>query len=156
RGPRPRPGPGGQGADADPRGDAAHVRRGRRARLGQGGFLRRHARDRASHRPEALQVSGWIETARSWVNRWEIDPTDQCTVAFYFARLGDAAFVMLDRLGLAPSAAPTADVYVRYQRELRVGDIFHVVSGVIGIGDDSLTLGHKIFDSADDTRCTTV
>jgi acyl-CoA thioester hydrolase len=101
-------------------------------------------------------VSGWLETVRSIVQRWEIDNTDHFTVAYYFARLGDAAFAMLDALGLHPTAAPTTDVYVRYQRELRVGDIFHIESGVIDVVDDSLLVGHKIFDSGDGTLCTTV
>ena len=98
----------------------------------------------------------WLETVRSAVQRWEIDSTDHFTVAYYFARLGDAAFVMLDALGLSPTAAPTSDVYARYQRELRVGDIFHIDSGVIDVGDDSLLVGHKIFDSGDGALCATV
>ena len=98
----------------------------------------------------------WLETVRNDVHRWEIDNTDHFTVAFYFARLGDAAFTMLDALGLSPTAAPTTDAYVRFQRELRVGDIFHIESGVIDLADDSLLVGHKIFDSGDGTLCTTV
>jgi acyl-CoA thioesterase FadM len=98
----------------------------------------------------------WLETARSIVQRWEIDGTDHFTVAFYFMRLGDATFAMLDALGLAPSAVLTADAYVRFQHELRVGDIFHIESGVIEAGDDTLVLGHKIFESGAGTLCTTV
>jgi acyl-CoA thioester hydrolase len=101
-------------------------------------------------------VSAWLETVRSAVNRWEIDNTEHFTVAFYFARLGDATFAMLDALGLAPSAAMTTDAYLRFQRELRVGDIFHIATGVIDVGDDALTLGHKIFDSGDGALTTTV
>ena len=101
-------------------------------------------------------MSGWRETARAMVNRWEIDSTEHFTVAFYFARLGDAAYAMLDALGVSPAAAPTADVYVRYHRELRVGDIFHIESGVIEAADDTLLLGHKIFESGAGTLCTTV
>ncbi len=98
----------------------------------------------------------WLETVRGTVHRWEIDNTDHFTVAYYFYRLGDAAFAMLDALGLSPAAALTTDVYVRYQHELRVGDIFHVESGVIDVADDSLLIGHKIFDSGTGTLCTTV
>jgi acyl-CoA thioester hydrolase len=101
-------------------------------------------------------VSGWLETVRSIVQRWEIDNTDHFTVAYYFARLGDAGFAMLDALGLSPTAAATTDLYVRYQRELRVGDIFHIESGVIDVGDDTLVVGHKIFDSGDGALTTTV
>ena len=98
----------------------------------------------------------WLETVRGTVHRWQIDTTDHFTVAFYFERLGDAAFGLLDALGLAPAALATADVYVRYQRELRVGDIFHIDSGVIDLGDDTLLVGHKIFDTGDGALTTTV
>jgi len=98
----------------------------------------------------------WLETARSAVNRWEIDNTEHFTVAFYFGRLGDATFTLLDTLGLSPSAAQTTEAYVRFQRELRVGDIFHIDTGVIDVGDDFLLLGHKIFDSGDGALTTTV
>ena len=98
----------------------------------------------------------WLETARSAVNRWEIDTTEHFTVAFYFARLGDATFAMLDTLGMSPSAAQTTEAYLRFQRELRVGDVFHIASGVIDVDDDALLLGHKIFDSADGALTTTV
>ena len=101
-------------------------------------------------------MSGWVETVRSVVQRWEIDGTDHFTVAYYFLRLGDAAFAMLDALGLAPTALLTTEAYVRYQRELRVGDVFHIESGVIDVDDDTLVLGHKIFDSGDGTLTTTV
>ena len=98
----------------------------------------------------------WLETVRSTVHRWEIDNTDHFTVAYYFARLGDAGFAMLDALGLDPAAVLTSDVYVRYQHELRVGDIFHVESGVIDVDAESLLMGHKIFESGAGTLCTTV
>jgi acyl-CoA thioester hydrolase len=98
----------------------------------------------------------WLETVRSIVQRWEIDNTDHFTVAYYFMRLGDAAFAMLDTLGLAPDALLTTDAYVRFQHELRVGDIFHIETGVIEAADDTLLLGHKIFESGAGTLCTTV
>ena len=101
-------------------------------------------------------MSGWLETVRSAVNRWEIDNTDHFTVAYYFARLDDAGFALLHALGVPPVAMRTVDVYARFQRELRVGDIFHIETGVIDVGDDALLLGHKIFDTGDGTLCTTV
>ena len=98
----------------------------------------------------------WLETVRSTVHRWEIDNTDHFTVAYYFSRLGDAGFAMLDALGLDPTKVLTTDAYVRYQHELRVGDIFHITTGVLDVADDSLLLGHKIFESGADSLCTTV
>jgi acyl-CoA thioester hydrolase len=96
------------------------------------------------------------ETVRSIVHAWEQDSTEHFTVAYYFQRLGDAGYAMLDALGLTPVGAATTDVYVRYQRELRVGDVFHIETGVIDVGDDTLALGHKIFDSGDGALTTTV
>ncbi len=98
----------------------------------------------------------WRETVRSIVHRWEIDSTDHFTVAYYFQRLGDAGYAMLDALGLTPVGAVTTDVFVRYQRELRVGDTFHIESGVIDTGEDTILLGHKIVDSGDGALTTTV
>jgi acyl-CoA thioesterase FadM len=98
----------------------------------------------------------WVETARSFVHAWEIDNTEHFTVAFYFARLGDATYAMLDALGLTPVGADTTEAYVRYQRELRVADAFHIHTGVIDVTEDGLLLGHKIFDSGDGALTTTV
>jgi len=96
----------------------------------------------------------WLETYRGTVFRWEVDANDHFTVAYYLSRFSDAAVKMLHALGLAP--APTVDCYIRYTRELRVGDLMHVMSAVIAADADGLTLGHKLLDSADGALCTTV
>jgi acyl-CoA thioester hydrolase len=101
-------------------------------------------------------VGDWLETYRGTVFRWEVDHNDHFTVAYYFARIADAGHGLLGALGLGPAEARTADCFVRYQRELRVGDILHVESGVIGIEPGALVLGHKLFDSGAGVLCTTV
>ncbi len=108
-------------------------------------------------------MNGWLETYRGIVSRWEVDHNDHLTVAFYFARLGDAALGLLDALGLGPAytrrrgnVCVTADCYVRYVRELRVGDIMHIASGIIAVERDTLVLGHKLFNSETGDVCTTV
>jgi len=101
-------------------------------------------------------VGDWLEAYRGTVFRWEVDHNDHFTVAYYFARIADAGHGLLGALGLGPAEAPTADCFVRYQRELRVGDLMHVESGVIGIEPGALVLGHKLFDSGAGTLCTTV
>ena len=105
----------------------------------------------------------WLETYRGTVFRWEVDHNDHLTVAYYFSRLADAGLGLLDALGLgaayaerAGRACLTADCYVRYMHELRVGDIMHVESGVIGVEPDALVLGHKLFNSESGEVCTTV
>ncbi len=101
-------------------------------------------------------MGGWLETYRGTVFRWEVDHNDHFTVAYYFARIADAGTALLGALGLGPTDARTVDCYVRYQRELRVGDIMHVESAVIGVEPEGLLLGHKLFDSGDGALCTTV
>ena len=105
----------------------------------------------------------WLETYRGTVSRWEVDNVDHFTVAFYFARFEDATLCLLHAVGLDPvalagtgRACVTLDSRVGYQRELRVGDVLHIESGVIEVDDDGLVLGHHVFDSADGTLCTTV
>ncbi|MGH7355100.1 MAG: acyl-CoA thioesterase [Candidatus Rokuibacteriota bacterium] len=104
-----------------------------------------------------------IETYRGTVYRWEVDHNDHLTVAYYFARFGDAALGVLDAIGLGAAdtardgrACVTDDCFVHYQHELRVGDLMHIDSGVIGVEADALVLGHKVFDSASGELCTTV
>jgi acyl-CoA thioesterase FadM len=96
----------------------------------------------------------WLETYRGTVFRWEVDSNDHLTVAYYLARFGDAALPLLHALDLAP--APTIECFIRYSRELRVGDLMHVESAVIEVEADSLVLGHKLLDSSEGALCTTV
>jgi acyl-CoA thioester hydrolase len=101
-------------------------------------------------------VGDWLETYRGIVFRWEVDHNDHLTVAYYFGRIADAGAALLGAIGVGPTAARTADCFVRYQRELRVGDIMHMESGVIAVDSDALVLGHKLFDSGAGGLCTTV
>ena len=105
----------------------------------------------------------WLETYRGFVYRWEVDHNDHLTVAYYLARVADAGLGLLEALGLGPGymkrsgrGCVTSDCYVRYQRELRVGDILHIESGVIRAERDTLVLGHKVFNSENGDVCTTV
>jgi acyl-CoA thioester hydrolase len=95
-----------------------------------------------------------METYRGTVFRWEVDANDHLTVAYYLSRFGDAAANMLNTLGV--DRAPTVDCYIRYSRELRVGDLMHVESAVIGVDADGLVLGHKLRESTEKALCTTV
>ena len=105
----------------------------------------------------------WLETHRGVVPRWEIDNVDHFTVAYYFSRLDDATHATLHAIGLDPvalaafgRAAVTVDCHVRYQRELRVGDILHMRSGVIGVDGDRLRLAHQLIDSEDGAVCALI
>jgi acyl-CoA thioester hydrolase len=110
-----------------------------------------------------MNETGWLETYRGMVYRWEVDPVDHFTVAFYFARFEDATLALLHAIGLDPAAlahagqaAITVECNVRYRRELRVGDILHVRSGITGVGDDALGVAHEVVDSGDGALCTSV
>ena len=50
----------------------------------------------------------------------------------------------------------TVDCYVRYMHELRVGDILHISSAVIGVDDAGLRLGHRVFNSDTGVLCATM
>jgi acyl-CoA thioester hydrolase len=101
-----------------------------------------------------MRSNGWLETYRGTVFRWEVDANDHFTVAYYLARFSDAAQAMLHAIGAGPT--PTLGCYIHYSRELRVGDLMHVTSGVIGVDDGTLTLGHKLVESTENALCTTV
>ena len=105
----------------------------------------------------------WIESCRGSVPAWEVDHVGHFTVAYYHQRIEDAGFATLETLGLGPAyvaagrrGCPTAGCRVRYVHELRGGDIYHVQSGVLAVEDAALVLGHRLFDSASGTLCTTV
>ncbi|HET9489744.1 MAG TPA: acyl-[acyl-carrier-protein] thioesterase [Methylomirabilota bacterium] len=104
-------------------------------------------------------MDAWLETYRGVVYRWEVDHNDHLTVAYYFARLGDATLALLDALGLPPESNGqswvTADCHVRYVRELRAGDIIHVSSALIAVEPDGLVAGHKLTDTGTGEVVTT-
>jgi len=110
-----------------------------------------------------MNEMSWLETYRGMVYRWEVDPVDHFTVAFYFARFEDATLALLHAVGLDPDAlaragqaAFTVECNVRYRRELRVGDILHIRSGITDAGDDGVGAAHEVVDSGDGTICTSV
>jgi acyl-CoA thioesterase FadM len=101
-----------------------------------------------------MPADHWLETYRGTVFPWEVDGNDHLTVAYYLARFGDAAAAVLHALGLGP--APTTECFIHYSRELRVGDLMHVESGVIATDADTLVLGHQLVESTEGALCTTV
>ena len=101
-----------------------------------------------------MPADNWIESYRGTVPRWEVDDNDHFTVAYYMARIADASVAMQHALGTGP--APTVDCFIRYQKELRVGDIIHIDTAVIAVDADGIVLGHKMFESAAGELCTTI
>jgi acyl-CoA thioesterase FadM len=108
-------------------------------------------------------TDSWIDSCRGGVAAWEVDHVGHFTVAYYHQRIEDAGFVALETLGFGPDYSRrlrhgciTTACDVRYVHELRGGDIFHVQSGVIAVEEAALVLGHRLFESASGTLCTTV
>jgi acyl-CoA thioesterase FadM len=108
-------------------------------------------------------ASAWVDTYRGTVFPWETDIVEHLTVAYYFERFADATLALLDRLGLGTEymrqerrGCVTVDCYVRYLHELRVGDILHISSAVIGVDETGLRLGHRVFNSETGVLCATM
>jgi acyl-CoA thioesterase FadM len=108
-------------------------------------------------------VTPWVDTYRGTVFPWETDIVEHLTVAYYFERFADATLGLLDGVGLGADymqvtrrGCVTEDCYVRYMHELRVGDILHIQSAVIGVDETSLRCGHRVFNSATGVLCATM
>jgi acyl-CoA thioesterase FadM len=99
-------------------------------------------------------MTEWKETYRGVVAAWECDAFAHLTIAYYFARLEDASVAALDEVPGA-GRARTGGLYVRLMKEFRAADLMHVTSAPIALDGDSLTIGHKIFDSASGELTTT-
>jgi acyl-CoA thioesterase FadM len=110
-----------------------------------------------------MDRAAWTDTYRGAVFPWETDIVEHLTVAYYFERFADATLNLLDGLGLGADymarerrGCVTVDCYVRYMRELRVGDILHIESAVIGVEEGGLRLGHRVLNSDTGALCATV
>lgn len=97
-----------------------------------------------------------IETYRSMVHPWECDTVDHFTTAFYFAAFGSANWHLLQHSGLDPGAIAALEpigCQTRFMRELRAGDTYHIVSGVLDTAP--ARLGHQLFNSETAELCAT-
>ena len=84
---------------------------------------------------------------------WECDAVDHFTVGYYFQKLDHATAVALRACGVDPtvSGAPTMTrCQVRFDAELRKGDIYRIHSMTLG-GD---LLGHVLVNAETDAVCT--
>ncbi len=99
-------------------------------------------------------MTNWTETYRGVVAAWECDAFAHLTIAYYFARLEDASVAMLDDLP-GVDGARSDGLYVRLMKEFRAADLMHVQSAPIALEGSTLTIGHKIFDSASGELTTT-
>jgi acyl-CoA thioesterase FadM len=98
-------------------------------------------------------MSGPTETYRGVVAAWECDVFDHLTIAYYFDRFPDASAALRHKLGVA--GGRTTALAVRYLKEMRAGDGFHVESGVLGEAEGGLRVGHRVVNSATGETTTT-
>jgi acyl-CoA thioester hydrolase len=101
-------------------------------------------------------MTEWTETYRGSVAPWECDVTEHFTIACYLDRIDQAAASIGEILGVADrlqNGGFTRRFNLRFVRELRAGDSFHVESAPIGLSP-ALQLGHRIVDSASGDRVT--
>src|SRR5277367_6768897 len=101
-------------------------------------------------------MTDWTETYRGGVAPWECDVTEHFTIACYLDRVDQAAAGIAEALGVAESLRTggfTRRFNLRFARELRAGDSFHVESAAIGL-DPALRFGHRVTDSANGDRVT--
>ena len=95
-----------------------------------------------------------IETYRSIVHAWECDSVDHFTTAFYFAAFGSAHWHLAQRLGPDLAKLETRSCRTRFMRELRAGDPYHIVSGVLAA--TPACFGHQLFNSETSELCATL
>ena len=107
-----------------------------------------------------MSKTGWTETFRGMVKAWECDAFEHFTVAYYFERIADAIFNLLDEVDAGPAharddrrALVTVATVGRFEAELLESDLIHVESGFIGCEGEVVRSGHKLFDSASGRLC---
>ncbi len=102
-----------------------------------------------------------FETHRGSVRAWECDGFGHFTVAYYFARFGEAsaaALAILRERGRLPPAERwhAAHYLARFERELRAGDGLHIESSLVEASAGRLRLGHRVVNSISGETATTV
>jgi acyl-CoA thioesterase FadM len=98
-------------------------------------------------------MAEWVETYRGGVNAWECDVVEHFTIAYYFERFADATRNFLELVGEGETLGPAVGagksrLYTTFNRELRAGAGFHMLSSVAAVDETSLQLGHQVVDSA--------
>ena len=102
-------------------------------------------------------MSKWFETYRGVVNPWECDVVEHLTIAYYFAFFAAATRNLFDLIGERAAnclLSSPARRHATFERELRAGAGFHILTAVTGIDADALRLGHQLVDSASGATLT--
>ena len=96
-----------------------------------------------------------IETYRGAIYPWHCDHQGHLTVMHYFGFFDHAAWQLITQMGFPRSRLDQerkgfVDVKatIEYQAEQHVGDCLHILSGLTKIGNTSIALRHRMFNSA--------
>lgn len=103
-------------------------------------------------------MAEWTETYRGTVAPWECDVTEHFTIAYYLDRVEQAGTTLADLLGAADclrAGVLPRQFNLRFIRELRAGDSFHVASAAVGL-DPTVRFGHRVVDSVSGDTVTWV
>jgi acyl-CoA thioester hydrolase len=92
-----------------------------------------------------------IEIGLGSVQSWECDVMGHMNVQFYVARMSGSLPALLAALGFGPRHCRALDVelapvdhHIRFLRELRPGEPFTIVGGVLGVAGERLRLYQEI------------
>ncbi|MBM3557614.1 MAG: thioesterase [Alphaproteobacteria bacterium] len=100
-----------------------------------------------------------VETYRGAVNTWECDYLGHMNIQYYTSRFSDAAGHAFHAFGLDRdrhygTAAVQYDVH--YLKELRAGDMIHVRTGLVGLGNKSINFIHRLYNSLTGEVCCSI
>lgn len=103
----------------------------------------------------------FLDTYRGYVPLWECDEMGHMNVQFYVAKSSDASYAMKAALGLGPATfAQTTFValehHIRFHRELRTSDLVAMRSGIVRIGEKTLTLYQELCEILSDSVAATI
>jgi acyl-CoA thioester hydrolase len=100
-------------------------------------------------------MSGYTESYRGQVLASECDLLGHMNIQFYISRLSHATWNMCYFIGMTPEeiksgkrALATVQQNSTYLSELIAGDIIHMETGVLRSSNKTITLRHRLFNSA--------
>lgn len=101
-------------------------------------------------------MAEWVETFRGVVLAYEYDATSYMNSRMYVSRFDQATWLLLHAIGLAPASMRKQNLRIaiirqnfQFLRELRGGELVHVRSGFLAVGEKYFRFLHQMLD--DDT-----
>lgn len=105
-------------------------------------------------KPTPEDDAGYVAAGRDTVRPWEIDIMGHLGFQFYVHRFSSAGSHLFSAMGLDPRwmsenrhGFSTFDFRLRFHRELSAGDLLHVKSGLLHLGNSSIRIHHRLYNS---------